>query len=279
MASIREQIRDARKAKGITQDALSEAMNVSRQAVSHWETNRTMPDAETLIRLSKVLEHSFEAASAEQPAAEAPEHPQEDVGQPAPVSSASEKPAEAVKPLRRKNLYIIGAAALVLVVLCICLFVVPALTGKSTPKERAYKYKSPVDGETYTIARFQQETANEQGKAYLRVNPSLTVNRGENYDYWIFEIKYHEMNGIAFSINRIEQVFFTKDKENTEQIFTASDIRAFGLEPEISAYGDWSYQGGLPVQDIAIGVGVLMRGTDANGAALAFTAYIPLTDK
>ncbi len=54
--NIGEQIRDARKAKGLTQDALAEAMNVSRQAVSHWETNRTMPDAETLLRLSKVLE-------------------------------------------------------------------------------------------------------------------------------------------------------------------------------------------------------------------------------
>ena len=55
MASIGEQIKDARKAKGLTQDGLAEAMNVSRQAVSHWETNRTMPDAETLIRLSKTL--------------------------------------------------------------------------------------------------------------------------------------------------------------------------------------------------------------------------------
>ena len=266
MASIGEQIRDARKAKGITQDALAEAMNVSRQAVSHWETNRTMPDAETLIRLSKVLEHSFEAASAVQPAAEAPENPPEETVQPAPVSPAGETPTAAVRPPRGKAPYIIGAAVLAVIVLCVCLFAVLALTGKSTPKERAYKYKSSFDGETYTIERFQQETPNGQGKAYLRVNPSLTVSRGENFDYWIFEIKYHEMNGI-------------EDKENTEQIFTASDIRAFGLDPEIPAYGDWSYQGGLPVQDIAIGVGVLLRGTDANGASLAFTAYIPLTDK
>ena len=40
----------------------------------------------------------------------------------------------------------------------------------------------------------------------------------------------------------------------------------------------WLY-GILFVVFDAIGVGVLMRGTDANGAALAFTAYIPLTDK
>ena len=81
--SIGEQIREARRAKGLTQGTLADAMNVSRQAVSHWETNRTMPDAETLIRLSRLLEHSFvemagaeppaeEHAAAEMPAGEAP---------------------------------------------------------------------------------------------------------------------------------------------------------------------------------------------------------------
>ncbi len=161
MASIGEQIRTARKAKGMTQDALAEMMNVSRQAVSHWETNRTMPDEETLIRLSKVLEHSFETAGAEQPSAQVPEDRQEDAGQPVSVASAIEKPGGAVKPPRRKIPHIIVAAALALVVLCVCLLVVPALTNKTTVKERAYK--SPSDGETYTIARFQKEAYNDRG--------------------------------------------------------------------------------------------------------------------
>lgn len=47
MASIGEQIVAARKAKGMTQDALAEKMNMSRQGISHWETGRTMPDAES----------------------------------------------------------------------------------------------------------------------------------------------------------------------------------------------------------------------------------------
>ena len=84
------------------------------------------------------------------------------------------------------------------------------------------------------------------------------------------------MNGVAFSIDRIEQVIFAKEKENVEQIITAADMRAYGLDTDIHAYGDWNYQGGLPVQDTVMGVGVLLRGTDKNGAALAFTAYIPL---
>ena len=275
MASIGEQIRNARKAKGLTQDALAEAMNVSRQAVSHWETNRTMPDAETLIRLAKELEHSFETAAVEQPAAKVPENRQEDAAQPAPVSPVAESPAGTVKSLRRKAPYIIGAAVLACIVLLVCLLLVPALTHKTSAKERAYK--SPVDGETYTIARFQQETANEAGRAYLMINPVLSINHGENYDYWMYDIVCHEMNGIAFSVDRVEQVIFAKEKENVEQIFSAADFRANGIATDIPANGEWRFQGGLPVQDTVMGVGVLLRGTDANGAALAFTAYLPLT--
>ena len=273
MASIGEQIRDARKAKGLTQDGLAEAMNVSRQAVSHWETNRTMPDAETLIRLSKTLNYSFEAAY--QTAAEAPEDKPEDrqeaAEQAVPVSPA----AAAVKGSKIKPAHIIGAVVPVCAVLLVCLLLLPALTNKTSAKERAYK--SP-EGEIYTIARFRQEAANEAGKAYLRVNPSLSVSHGDNYDYWMWDVAYHEMNGAGCSIVRMEQVIFAREKENVEQIITAADFQAYGMAIDIPANGDWRYQGGLPVQDTVLGVGLLLRCSDENGAALAFTTYIPFSE-
>lgn len=61
MQTIGEQIRAARKAKKMTQDQLAEILNMSRQGISHWEQGRTSPDAEMLLRLSQVLEYSFEA--------------------------------------------------------------------------------------------------------------------------------------------------------------------------------------------------------------------------
>ena len=64
MSTIGEQLIAARKAKGMTQEALAKAMHVSRQAVSHWENNRAMPDAETLLRLSRALDYSFEGGFA-----------------------------------------------------------------------------------------------------------------------------------------------------------------------------------------------------------------------
>ncbi len=58
-------------------------------------------------------------------------------------------------------------------------------------------------------------------------------------------------------------------------IVSAADIRAYGLETDIPAFGEWAWTGGLPVQNTVLGVGVLLRATDANGQALCFTAYIP----
>ncbi len=65
MATIGEQIREARKAKGMTQSKLAGCINMSRQGVSHWEQGRTLPDAETLLRLSRILGYNFEANQTE----------------------------------------------------------------------------------------------------------------------------------------------------------------------------------------------------------------------
>ena len=43
-----------RKSHGYTQDDLSQKLNITRQAVSKWETGTTIPDLETLLKLSKL---------------------------------------------------------------------------------------------------------------------------------------------------------------------------------------------------------------------------------
>lgn len=45
-------IRELRMARGITQDELAQALHVTAQAVSKWETGQSMPDIELLPRLS-----------------------------------------------------------------------------------------------------------------------------------------------------------------------------------------------------------------------------------
>lgn len=54
MESIRlgEKIRDQRKKAGLSQEQLAEKLNVSRQAITKWETNKGIPDISNLIAIS-----------------------------------------------------------------------------------------------------------------------------------------------------------------------------------------------------------------------------------
>ena len=54
--TLGQQISLLRKQKNISQEELAEAMDVSRQAVSKWETGLCSPDTENLIRLAHLLE-------------------------------------------------------------------------------------------------------------------------------------------------------------------------------------------------------------------------------
>ena len=47
-----EKLQKLRAREGISQDALAELLNVSRQAVSKWERDETMPETEKIIRIS-----------------------------------------------------------------------------------------------------------------------------------------------------------------------------------------------------------------------------------
>ena len=46
-------LKELRKEKGLTQEQLAEALNVSNRSVSRWETGSTMPDLSILITLAE----------------------------------------------------------------------------------------------------------------------------------------------------------------------------------------------------------------------------------
>lgn len=56
--TIGEQIQNIRISKGLTQECLAELLNVSRQSVSKWELDQSIPDVEKIIRMSKLFEVS-----------------------------------------------------------------------------------------------------------------------------------------------------------------------------------------------------------------------------
>ena len=51
--NLSKNIADLRKKKGITQEQLAAALNISPQAVSKWETNTSQPDTQTLPRIAE----------------------------------------------------------------------------------------------------------------------------------------------------------------------------------------------------------------------------------
>ena len=57
---VGKNIRRLREAKGMTQEQLAEKLNVTRQAVSNWENEKTQPDIDTLHKISQELDASIE---------------------------------------------------------------------------------------------------------------------------------------------------------------------------------------------------------------------------
>lgn len=56
MRDIGKNIRQVREKKGYSQEQLAELLFVTRQTVSNYETGRSRPDVETLVKLSQLLD-------------------------------------------------------------------------------------------------------------------------------------------------------------------------------------------------------------------------------
>lgn len=59
MALIGRKIKEARTKKKMTQQELSDLLNVSRSAISNWEGGRNYPDLDMIVQLSDILEISL----------------------------------------------------------------------------------------------------------------------------------------------------------------------------------------------------------------------------
>ena len=57
---VGKRITEGRRAKGMTQMALADALGISYQAVSSWENGRTMPDISKLPEISEILDISVD---------------------------------------------------------------------------------------------------------------------------------------------------------------------------------------------------------------------------
>ena len=50
-----EKLQELRRRSGMSQDTLAEKLEVSRQAVSKWERDETMPETEKVVRIAQLF--------------------------------------------------------------------------------------------------------------------------------------------------------------------------------------------------------------------------------
>jgi len=58
--TIGDKIKALRNEKGMTQDAVAEAMNVTRQAVAKWENNQSAPSTTNIMKLAEIFQVEFQ---------------------------------------------------------------------------------------------------------------------------------------------------------------------------------------------------------------------------
>ncbi|MBQ8859549.1 MAG: helix-turn-helix transcriptional regulator [Clostridia bacterium] len=72
--TLSEKLYTLRKSKGLSQEALAEAIGVSRQAISKWENGSAVPESDKLIALARYFAVSLdELIGAQPPVAQAEE--------------------------------------------------------------------------------------------------------------------------------------------------------------------------------------------------------------
>ena len=71
--NLGETIYKRRTGKGMSQGDLADALNVSRQSISKWETNSSVPELDKIIKLSEIFDVSLDELILDKPQKESPE--------------------------------------------------------------------------------------------------------------------------------------------------------------------------------------------------------------
>ena len=278
MTSIAEQIANARKAAGMTQEDLASALHVTRSAVSSWERGRTEPDLDTLRQLAQMLKCSFSPAdavtAADQPAAK----PAEDA-----ETAAEQTLTRQPSKVSRKKGLIIGIAALVVALsVCTVLFIVPAIQNRAAEAKLPPAVKVAAEDlflqlpDPLTPDWFQAGNVRAEGEPWLELTTHITCDTADfSEPYWAYGAAFREVTGHPFALDYANYYLFWVQGDTTqgELIYTASGDELL-VDDNITNY--WEYNCGLPVQDL-IGAGYQVVGHDQAGHPMTFRTYIDFT--
>ena len=284
MSAFHEELIAARKAKGMTQEQLAEAMNASRSAVSHWESGRSTPDVVIIRQLSMVLGCTFSIMTVSQ------NDVRVDGGQPAeqaiPTEETPTRDVPVKQPAKRLMLAIAAVAVIVLIV-CIA---VSALRGKprdGEPSAENYlSLQAVVPPKANSVEWFSSPVQPQSGKPFVAVqfneNP-LRLVRDEIFSGgtgWLYTVYLTETNGFALTMKSIDIVIFKAKGDADGFTYDANVLNDwFNGSHDMPAKGQLLFEGGMPFSDNLVGVGICVTGTDESGEELDFHAYLPLSQE
>lgn len=277
MSSLAHQLIAARKARGMTQEQLAQAVHISRSRISRWETGDAVPDLNMIRLLSQVLEVDLLAAEPPQPSQEpAPQLPE----QPAAPSPADHSPSEptaaapahvsVAKKLRMPALLTAAAVLLLLLILVL------------RPQAPAPKQ----DLVPYTQAWYQQEIVPAEGQAHVQIMPAQNPTKAIRFEDfpngvgWFYEFHFNSLNDIPFTVNKITHSVFNAHgadhQEFTGDMLLSAMQGDLVLAPNRPHHFAWC--GGFPLQPVSA-VGIVAEGVDANGHDLSFRGYVELSQE
>ena len=267
MNDLGQKIRQARRVKGLTQEQLADAMHVSRQTISHWENNRTLPDYLLLCELAKTLETDVVAFLQELPAGQDAEGAAE--AEPLPIEAAADDtlpdPAPVKRRLSLRQLLLIAAALLVLLVgtgTVVCLRTQPEPSG-------------------YTAAWFMEQPPAAENAAFLHTycleSPSRArQRRPDATPMYQFSIYIREENGVGCTMDSITLVYFCGDRVLLVDALAQEDFIKLGLvTPYLAGNHMRCITMGMPAGEDT-GIGIHITGTDDNGNPMESRCYLPL---
>ena len=107
---IGEKIRTLRKEKGISQELLAEKLGVSRQSISLWENDQTMPTIENIVALADIFEVTTDEILRDRPSVNCID------------TAENEEMEEKKKKQHSKRGYLIFVSVILVLFLVTCLF-------------------------------------------------------------------------------------------------------------------------------------------------------------
>lgn len=270
MQSFAEELIAARKAQGMTQVQLAEAVNVSRSTVSHWETGRAEPDDENIRLLSKVLDHDFAQSNTPD------------------IENTQEQIVDSPTPSSWRwwgYVYTfmggISAALLIWFVL-----ISPASPDalSAADKVHARVLDTEFSSSTRSIPWFKLPNQPVAGQAFLQFdiaeNPARAIRTNDlpGGIGWKYALGLREAHGYDFVMEECYIVVFLDETRADIYLHRSDSIIGRWGNNTVPAGGRRRITGGLPM-DSSIGVGFLIKGTDILGNELTFRYYLELSQE